>query len=374
MNNRFMIRPLAILLGFFVIVVMQSGHAQPLYSLNAVGYVDVNLYPGSNLVANPLNAASNTVGFLFGRVPDGSAFLPWNQAAGIFGPTNHYSTLTGWTDPEAVFVQPNAGFLVVPSATKISFHGEAWSFARGPYCLTYPANESYWGWFPSDICGICEPVACPPFGDSTVVSTWDAVFQVFSDYVYFEGFGWVPSDPIVGPGFGFRLANPRVAFGRSPFLRTLGDGPLVHGRPSTRLQEVQRSGTNLTFRLAASADAGYSILRTTNLDSDVWQIQEQGSNGPINFSLPATGPRAFFKLHPRYFGPAPFLISRARAGSFFSFDFFAPSNTVYTVERANKLWEAPSLVITNVPAAANTLVTIVDRAATNAIGYYRVSY
>jgi hypothetical protein len=370
-----MIRPLAILLGFFLIVVTQSGYAQPLYSLNAVGYVDVNLYPGSNLVANPLNAASNTVGFLFGHVPDGSTFLPWNQGTGSFSPTNYYSSLTGWTDPNAVFVQPNAGFLVVSAATKISFHGEPWNFAMGPYCLTYPANESFWGWFPSGICGICEPESCPPFGDGTVVSTWDGMYQLYSDFVYFEGFGWVPSDPVLRPGEGFRLVNPQVAFGRSPFLSTIGGGgPLIHGRAFTRLQDVHRNGTNVAFRLTASANTGYSLLRTTNLYSGVWQIMEQGSNGPVDFDIPASAPRGFFKVHPRYSGPLPFLISRARVGSSFSFDFFAPSNATYTVERFSGFPAASYQVVTNASAALNTLVTIVDPTATNATGYYRVSY
>jgi hypothetical protein len=364
--NRFL--PTALL---FVLVPVTNLFGQT-FSANVVGYADLQIYPGSNLVANPLNAASNTVGYLFGKVPDGSVFLPWNQAAGAFGPTNHYSSVTGWSDPDAVFVQPNAGFLVVPSSAKISFHGESWASAPGPFCLTYPANESYWGWFPHDTCGICEPESCPPFSDSTTVSSWNAEFQVYEAFIFFEGFGWVPSEPVFGPAQGFQLLNPRVAFGRSPFRGTLSPGETVlHGRPFGRLRDVQRSGTNVTFRLGTGAENGYSLLRTTNLVSGPWQILEQGSNNPVTYSIPAVDAKGFFKVHPPYNGPHPFLISRTRAGSSFSFDFFAPSNSVYAIERLTPL---PVQVITTLTAVMNTLVTFVDHSATNAISHYRVSY
>jgi hypothetical protein len=41
------------------------------YSVNAVGYVNVTLKPGYNLVSNPLNAANNTIGELFKNMQGG---------------------------------------------------------------------------------------------------------------------------------------------------------------------------------------------------------------------------------------------------------------------------------------------------------------
>src|SRR6476469_1020651 len=53
---------------------LTSTHAQ-IFSPNAVGYVNLVIKPGFNLVANPLTAQDNSIGSLFrnfqGGVPDG---------------------------------------------------------------------------------------------------------------------------------------------------------------------------------------------------------------------------------------------------------------------------------------------------------------
>jgi hypothetical protein len=358
-------------------VLLLHGHvvrAQSVFSLNAVGYVDLPLYAGSNLVANPLNAASNTVAFLFPNLPDGSYFLPWNQQTRAFDSTNRYVAATGWSDPNAVFVLPDAGFLVLPTAGKISFHGEPWQFANGPGCLTYPAGESLSGWYPSGTCGICEPEACPPFGDGTVVSTWDPVFQVSFDYVFFGGFGWVPSEPMPVPGHGFRLSNPQVAFGRSPFQGSLvpSETPLQHGRPFRFIRDVMRSGTNLTFRVEGEAVEGYSVLSTTNLGAGLWRVITTETNAEATIMTRADGSIEFYKVHPPY-GQFPILISRGRTGNSYSFDFFAPTNGSYEIQRS-AVFPADSFdIVSTVTASANTVVTVVDDTAASPVGFYRVA-
>jgi hypothetical protein len=129
----------------------------------------------------------------------------------------------------------------------------------------------------------------------------------------------------------------------------------------------------MTFQLDAGTTNGYSLLCSTNLDSGVWQILEQGSSAPVTFSIPATNALRFFKVHQRYMGPRPFMISRARSGSAFSFDFFAPINATYQIQRTADPMTSYH-TITNVAAAAETLVTVTDGGATGAAGYYRVVY
>src|SRR5689334_17990722 len=89
--------------------------AQSVYSVNALGYVDLNLAPGMNLIANPFSASDNSVSNLFRGVPDGSYFLPWNAPSGGFGPTNYFTESSGWTDPTFTLLSPNGGFLSVPT-------------------------------------------------------------------------------------------------------------------------------------------------------------------------------------------------------------------------------------------------------------------
>ena len=366
--NRFL--PTALL---FVLVPVTTLLGQT-FSANVVGYVDLQLYPGSNLVANPLNAASNTVGALFGSVPGGSMFLPWNQGTESFGPTNHFSKASGWSNPDELLVQPNGGFLIVTAATKLSFHGIPWWITPGPRCVEYPSGESVSSWFWPVV--IFDAPCVSGIPDGTTIIQWNPESQRYNDgKTYFGGFGWVPAEPVISPGTAFRInspgafATPRV----SPSLLFWPDTALAHGRPSGVIQNMGRSGPDMTFQLDAGTTNGYSLLSSANLHSGVWQILEQGSIAPVTFRIPATNSLRFFKVHPRYVGPSPYLISRTRTGSAFSFDFFAPSNATYQVQRSADPMTSYH-TITNVPADAETLVTVTDGGATGAAGYYRVVY
>lgn len=363
-------------------VPLASLRAQSIFSLNAVGYVDVNLVAGSNLVANPLNAATNNVSDLFGDLPDGSYFLPWDQASGAFGPTNHYTKTGGWTDPNAVFIAPGGGFLWLPSPKQISFVGEPWAFTRGPVCLTYPQGDFVSGWFPQAICGICEFPPCPLFPENTTLLKWNSANQEYNAYTYAAIFGgWEPSTPIIGPAEAFRMFSPQTFDGMGPFRNTLGGGETVqHGRSFGPLRELQRNGTHLTFRFAATNGTLYSLLWTTNLRSGVWKIEPRALGGAgggfATNTVAMTNDFTIYKVHPPYGGANPFLVSRlmARGTGSFSFDFYAPSNASYTIERTINFSAPAWQFMTNVAAEANTLVTFTDRGATAASGYYRLSY
>jgi len=79
------------------------------FSVNAVGYVNRVLTPGLNLVANPLNAADNTVGSLFknfqGGVPDGTRVFIFKNGA--------YVTAI-WESLDEAFIPASAAAEVIP--------------------------------------------------------------------------------------------------------------------------------------------------------------------------------------------------------------------------------------------------------------------
>jgi len=101
------------------------------YSVNAVGYVNVTLKPGYNLVSNPLNAANNSIGTLFA-----------NMQGGVIGGTTVYKFANGnfiaaqWDDldnkytPDAAaaeLVVPGDGvFVLIPGGADkvLTFVGE----------------------------------------------------------------------------------------------------------------------------------------------------------------------------------------------------------------------------------------------------------
>jgi hypothetical protein len=369
--------------------------AQSTFSANVVGYVDLNLSAGTNLIGNPLNVANNTISNLFSPplllngVPDGSYFVSLDPGSATYGISNHFSRASGWSNPNDILIAPNAAILWVPSATKITFIGDAWATTDGPGCLTYTQGDSFSSWFPQTFCGLCEnpDVDCPPpYPDGTTISKWNSATASYINYGYFsfEGVGmWVPSPPQIAAGEGFRIFTPSAFNARSPFGRSfVGNNPVAQGRRFGLLRDLQRDGTNFLFRLAATNGSGYSLLGTTNLHSGVWQVLQTGtgnnSGGFTTFTAPMTNRYVFFKVHPPYGGGNLNLIPRliGRGTTQFAFDFYAPTSTTYRIERTATLQGSVItwLNVTNVVASSNTLVTAIDSTATNAAGYYRVSY
>lgn len=54
------------------------------FSVNAVGYVNVSVPKGFSMIANPLKAATNTVGALFASAPDGTVVYKFNSTTGAY--------------------------------------------------------------------------------------------------------------------------------------------------------------------------------------------------------------------------------------------------------------------------------------------------
>jgi hypothetical protein len=119
--------------------------AQSVYSVNAVGYVNVTLAPGFNLVANPLiaDAGKDTIAELFKGVPVGTVLYKFDASTGAYiscsakPPTGAISgNAAGLTlmPGEGVFVQNKSGSDVV-----VTFVGEV---AQGTLTTALPAGFS----------------------------------------------------------------------------------------------------------------------------------------------------------------------------------------------------------------------------------------
>jgi hypothetical protein len=122
----------AILLAAAAVAMVASSQAQ-VYSVNAVGYVNVNIDPGFNMVSNPLNAADNSIQALFknfqGTIPGGLKVYNYDGTTGQFD-TIQWNDLDNVFDPAdlaAKSITPGNGvFVFNPSATqlKLTFVGE----------------------------------------------------------------------------------------------------------------------------------------------------------------------------------------------------------------------------------------------------------
>jgi len=94
-------RPKALLLAAAFAAVGVATSVAQVYSVNAVGYVNVSLNPGFNLVSNPLDAGAgnNTVGNLFKNITpgplNGFKVYAFDEANGGFYPVAAWSPIPG---------------------------------------------------------------------------------------------------------------------------------------------------------------------------------------------------------------------------------------------------------------------------------------
>ena len=125
-------RTKALLLAAAAVAAVASSQAQ-VYSVNAVGYVNVNIDNQFNMVSNPLNAADNSIGNLFkniqGTIPGGLKVFIFDNA------TSAYITIQ-WDDLDLKFIPDadaartltpgNGVFVFNPGTTqlKLTFVGE----------------------------------------------------------------------------------------------------------------------------------------------------------------------------------------------------------------------------------------------------------
>jgi hypothetical protein len=354
-------------------IILSAAHswAQAQYSANAIGYADVNLVAGSNLVANPFNAGNNTISNLFRGVPDGAVFLAWNKASQTFPASNVYHSATGWTDPNATLVLPHGAFLVMPSPLKISFVGD---ISTPVNCHSYGASDLTI--MPNGFCGFCDPGPCPsPVPDFTSLSKWNPTGQNWDYYIYLRDFGWVDSNvlPVNSP---LEPGEPGMFFPSEPFTASflrIGFGTIF--TPPARITSWQRNNSDLTLQMPGSSSMGYTLLHSTNISGN-WTVISNGiataSNGNLIVRAPITSNVAGFYKISALAQPA-LLINPVRTGTQFQFQFYAAQGVSYTVQRAllpdSTSWGTISTVTGN-----GDLKTVTDATATAPTGYYRLRF
>ncbi len=85
-----------------------SASAQTVYSVNAVGFVNVEFPSGFSIATNPLEGATNTVAALFpATTPNGSSVFKFNPVTGSFSSATFF--FGTWDNPAMTLV-PGEGF------------------------------------------------------------------------------------------------------------------------------------------------------------------------------------------------------------------------------------------------------------------------
>jgi hypothetical protein len=182
------------------------------YSVNVVGYVNVNLAAGFNMIANPLDldgtGTNNTVNTVFSNsLPSGSTVYAF--AGGSYTSAG-YSTKGGWAPAAGVTaanaaLQPGGGvFVNVPSATTVTVVGNvlqgalAQPFAAGFNIVSSKVPQA--GLLATDL------GYTPATGD--IVYQFNSTAQTYNTANgYSTKGGWAPSQPTVGVGEAFFLSS-----------------------------------------------------------------------------------------------------------------------------------------------------------------------
>jgi hypothetical protein len=369
-------------LSFIVFFVVLSraprASAQSVYSVNALAYADANLSTGSNFITNPFSKPNNTVSNLFPSMPGGSYLRIYEPALQDFGPTNSFSASTGWSNPTATLFLPQGALMWLPAPTQISFSGEVFqgsvtgrTHQGGVYVLGVIPRTGFFVCGNFDECGPAHPP------DGTSFCKWNRSQQQCVTYYYFDpipGFpgGWL--DEMFNP------ADPKLEAGESGVF----DVPTSFSLPALRAPEplmslvnTRRNGTNLTFQFVATEDASYLVERSTNLTEDIWHTIQAGnaSNSPMTVTLTdTTNAFAFYRVRPQNFSSPPYLFGDARTTGQFSFRFYAPTSTVYEVQRTIApdalLWQT----ISSIAVGAKGFVNFKDTNAVAATARYRVRF
>jgi hypothetical protein len=101
-----------------------AASAQSVYSVNAVGYVNLTVPKGNSIIANPLNTGSNTLSQVLPSVPDDTMLYLWTGTQ--LKAYKYLGAEDGWSTPNAVWAPGAAAWIKNSSgaAMTITFVGE----------------------------------------------------------------------------------------------------------------------------------------------------------------------------------------------------------------------------------------------------------
>jgi hypothetical protein len=194
------------------------------YSVNAVGYVNVTLKKGYNLLSNPLKNGGNTLIEILpanSNLPEDTFVSTFNSSVGnvggLDGDTPTFFPTLGW-EPAGIPLPPGKGFYIyidpntAPQATyTVTFVGEV---EQGNLSNPITGGGRYNALGSQVPQGgrVTADLGLTPANDDLIL-LWDSTKTPpgFSDTVfqYFEGAGWTPDGQnIIEP----QLTNPGEAF------------------------------------------------------------------------------------------------------------------------------------------------------------------
>lgn len=201
---------LSALLGTLSSVSLMAQSSTNVYSLNAVGYINVTIEPGYNIISCPLIATpDNTINTL---LTNGSGqfkkfqFYSWSPATATYTPDT--GTGAGWANSGVETLNPGqAGWLYNPSntAVTVTFVGTVPSGT-----ITNPIVTGF---------NLISSVL-PTSGDLITNSLMKFDTEVKKDEIY----TWTPGTSLTAPGSYTPYTATASGFTSDPIIPTVGSG------------------------------------------------------------------------------------------------------------------------------------------------------
>jgi hypothetical protein len=203
-------RTKALLVGAIIGVASLASSMAQVYSVNIVGYINVPIKHGWNLIANQLNnSGGNTVLNLMPAPPSAISVFTYNSAGQIYNQSNWDTDFLEWDDP-TLPINPGQGAFILNAGAEwtLTLVGEVMTGTQ-----TIPMVV---GWqlvapvVPQDLNLALPESAYTPSATGDSVFTYNATLQTYNQYNYDADFQEWDAQPIITVGQGMFILRTQA--------------------------------------------------------------------------------------------------------------------------------------------------------------------
>ena len=261
-------------------------------ALNVVGYANVTMTAGYNLIANPFDNPTNRLNPLLTNAPDGSLVFLWNTTNQSFTVPSIFQLGVGWD--LNYDISPGKGFLIwspVPwtnTFNGIVLQGTLTNFVAGTNKLSLLGDKV-------PVAGALGTSHLFPAIDNASAYTFSAASQSYLDaFNYFTGFGWFDprgvadtNGPSITVGQGFFVQNPGSS---TNWVKTFTVQLFEPNGPEIRSLRLVDNSVVLSIN---NESRSYSVQFSTDRAS--WQTISIDQNSNIWTSPYPAGQQGFYR-------------------------------------------------------------------------------
>lgn len=267
---------------------------------NVIGYVNVNMSTGYNLVANPLDLPTgNYITNVLPSAPDGTVVYLWDVPNQVFHQAATYYTGFGW-DNTTVQLRPGLGFcLLAPSNYVSTFVGEV---LQGSLSNLVVGNHklSLLGSKIPLTAALADKLTFPNISGADV-QTFDGASQNYSTAsTFFPNYRWYdPSGvtgtngPVINPGQAFFVRNPGPdTYWYQSLIVQVAPPRAAPFNPS--ISSLAVSAGTATLKIYNPRDARFNVQYSS--DGRSWQTVASNQTGTVWKDRHRDGPQGFYQI------------------------------------------------------------------------------